>query len=107
MILFEVLVKSAHRVNVLLPNGKQDLDVSRLAHRCSKCDGKLARFVEACFLLSSWRIEQPRACRRRRLNRPRLAHACLLSVVEGKPEWVAKSSKRPLGGVGLGAFQGI
>ena len=43
MILFEVFVESTHRVDVLLPDGKQDLDVPSLAHRLSKRGGKLAR----------------------------------------------------------------
>ena len=34
-----------------------------------------------------------------------LAHACLLAVIKGKTERIAKGGKRPLGGVGLGAFQ--
>ena len=105
MILFEVFVKSTHRVDILLPDSKQDLDVMRLAHRFSKRGGKFARFVEACFLRSSCRADHPRAYWRRRFNRPRLAHADLLSVIERKPEWVAKGGKRPLGGIGLGTFE--
>ena len=35
----------------------------------------------------------------------RLSHASLLSVIKSKPEGIAKGGKRPLGGVGLGAFK--
>ena len=105
MILFEVFVESTHGVNVLLPDGKQDLDIATLAHRCSKRGGKLARFIEACFLCTSAErsIQGPKAGED--LSVRSLADADLFTVIEGEPEWIAKSSKRPLGGIGLGTFE--
>ena len=46
-VLFQASVESAHGFDILFPDGKQKLDVSRFAHGLAKRSGKFTRLVEA------------------------------------------------------------
>ena len=105
VLLLQAAVESAHGFDILLPDGEQELDVLSLAHRLAKRAGKLTWFVEACFLGTRCRAQHPGANWRRSLLASRLAHANLLAVIKGKTEGIAEGGKRPLGGIGLGAFK--
>ena len=48
-VLLQAPVQGAHGFDILLPNGKQKLDVSCLAHRLAKRRGKCTGLVEARF----------------------------------------------------------
>jgi hypothetical protein len=90
MVLFEAPVEGTHRLDILLPDGEQELDIISFSHRVTEGIGELAWLVEACFLGTSCRAEDPGACWRPRFLAPGFAHAKLLPVIKSKTEGIAK-----------------
>ena len=107
---FEDRCRHAQRLDVLLPEIIEKLDVVCLAHGLPKGFDEVTRGVVARCSFASALSAAPRGPTARSLRTPdsraaHFAHASLLSVIKGKPEGVAKGGKRPLGGIGLGAFK--
>ena len=61
MILFKLFVESAHRVNVLLPNGKQDLDIvaSLIALRKAPANSLGCSKLASCAPAGEWSTQGP------------------------------------------------
>jgi hypothetical protein len=103
--LFQTPVQSAHSFDILFPNGEQKLDVSSLAHGFAKRSGKFTWSIEARFIGTRYRTEDPGTDSRHSLSSAPPAHTDLFTIIKRKSKRVAKGGESTLGCVRFSAFK--